>query len=192
MLRAIVLVFALGAAGCVGDPVSSQSVPPPSGVELPVEEEPVEAGRVNVTFLNGSVSGAGHPAAFHVAASGENVFEFHLPAGAAGLVVEVAWGTGDALDVQLDVPAASCEDVDPLGLLARCPSPEPQSSGTSPARFVLTDEASLAQVGAWRVGAWARAATVEVPFAVVISVFWGEAPEASYSGFTPASLSGAP
>ena len=185
MTRTLLLCAAVLAAGCIGgdepvDPAGGKPTPPTTGVEPNLPPEPTAPGP-NVTAFNGSIAGAGNPASGYVRASGDNLFAFDLPEGATGLVVEVAWVGGDALDVQLDVPADHCEPVDPAGLLAECPSPAPDQDGVSPARIEVLEPDALARVGEWRLGAWARASANEVPFTAYVTVFREGKPPASYT-----------
>lgn len=185
MTRILLLAASLLAAGCIGgdepvDPAGGKPTPPTTDVEpdLP-PDEPGPA--FNVTVFNGTIAGAGNPTVGYLRAEGDNQFAFDLPEGATGLLVEVVWASGDALDVQLDVPLAHCEPVDPVGLFVECPSPPPDQEGASPARIEVVEADALARAGEWRLGAWARASTGAVPFTAYVTVFHEGRPDPTFT-----------
>lgn len=178
-LLAGTLALLLAAAGCVGTDAEKPEPAPieRAGADPPAEDAPAEEMPASHTAqLNGSVTGVGQPTVGWVAPQGENRHEFEVMANVTALVVEVWWDAPVQLDVQVEVPVEYCEPADPVGLTGSCNQPEPATSGTSPARIVVTDAAMLAQTGTWTLSVWARDAPGGATFTAYATTFHGTPP----------------
>src|SRR5690242_8219863 len=119
-LALALVALSLLASGCIGGgptaapPRKEPPTPTPDPAPSPL---PAPAPRVNVTRYNGSVSGAWVPGVVYVSPSEDHSFTVNVTNATRALVIEVAWRTGDALSVKLDVPAKYCTSSDPLGFL---------------------------------------------------------------------------